>query len=197
LTRIAAKDYVPSQSDILLARQKTTGITEINFSIGNYNFGMTDVGGQRSERKKWIHCFDDVTAIIFCAALSEFDQTLYEDRNTNRMREALRLFKDITNSKWFKETPIILFLNKQDLFIEKIKTVQLKDHFKEYTGDNSFENASTFIKDMFLNQCETVDTLIYPYITTATDTAQMEFLFKAVKDIFITAFLRQLGIGFN
>lgn len=43
---------------------------------------MFDVGGQRSERKKWIHCFNSVTSIIFCTALSEYDQVLLEERNT-------------------------------------------------------------------------------------------------------------------
>ena len=42
---------------------------------------MFDVGGQRSERKKWIHCFESVTSIIFCTALSEYDQVLLEQRN--------------------------------------------------------------------------------------------------------------------
>jgi len=41
---------------------------------------MFDVGGQRSERKKWIHCFEGVTAIIFIVALSEYDLTLAEDQ---------------------------------------------------------------------------------------------------------------------
>ena len=40
---------------------------------------MFDVGGQRSERKKWIHCFEGVTAIIFCVALSAYDLVLAED----------------------------------------------------------------------------------------------------------------------
>lgn len=40
---------------------------------------MFDVGGQRSERKKWIHCFEGVTAIIFCVALSDYDLVLAED----------------------------------------------------------------------------------------------------------------------
>lgn len=40
---------------------------------------MFDVGGQRSERKKWIHCFEGVTAIIFCVAMSEYDMRLAED----------------------------------------------------------------------------------------------------------------------
>jgi guanine nucleotide-binding protein G(i) subunit alpha len=42
---------------------------------------MFDVGGQRSERKKWIHCFENVTSIIFCVALSEYDQVLLEESN--------------------------------------------------------------------------------------------------------------------
>lgn len=40
---------------------------------------MFDVGGQRSERKKWIHCFEGVTCIIFCGALSAYDMVLVED----------------------------------------------------------------------------------------------------------------------
>jgi hypothetical protein len=45
---------------------------------------MFDVGGQRSERKKWIHCFENVTSIIFCVALSEYDQVLLEESNQVR-----------------------------------------------------------------------------------------------------------------
>ena len=45
-------------------------------------YRLFDVGGQRSERKKWIHCFEDVTAIIFCVAMSEYDQVLHEDETT-------------------------------------------------------------------------------------------------------------------
>ena len=47
-------------------------------------FRMFDVGGQRSERKKWIHCFEGVTAIIFCVALSGYDLVLAEDEEMNR-----------------------------------------------------------------------------------------------------------------
>lgn len=42
---------------------------------------MVDVGGQRSERRKWIHCFESVTSIIFLVALSEYDQVLAECDN--------------------------------------------------------------------------------------------------------------------
>ena len=79
---MGAKDYQPTEQDILRTRVKTTGIVEVHFSFKNLNFKLFDVGGQRSERKKWIHCFEDVTAIIFCVAMSEYDQVLHEDETT-------------------------------------------------------------------------------------------------------------------
>lgn len=78
------------------------------------------MGGQRNERRKWIHCFDNVNAVVFVASLSEFDQNLYEDESKNRLDEALELFQQISNSKWFAETSLILFLNKKDLFEKKV-----------------------------------------------------------------------------
>ncbi|KAK6021961.1 g-protein alpha subunit [Ostertagia ostertagi] len=82
IDRIAAKDYKPTEQDILLSRIKTTGIVEVKFQMKNVDFRVFDVGGQRSERKKWIHCFEDVNAIIFIAAISEYDQVLFEDETT-------------------------------------------------------------------------------------------------------------------
>ena len=46
---------------------------------------MVDVGGQRSERRKWIQCFDNVTSVLFIISLSEFNQVLIEDNLTNRL----------------------------------------------------------------------------------------------------------------
>lgn len=42
---------------------------------------MVDVGGQKSERRKWIHCFQDVTSILFLVSLSGYDQCLIEDKD--------------------------------------------------------------------------------------------------------------------
>ena len=95
---------------------------------------MFDVGGQRSERKKWIHCFENVTAVIFLAAISEYDQVLVEDDTMNRVQEALTLFDSICNSKWFTSTSMILFLNKIDLFRDKLGKAPLKDYFPDYSG---------------------------------------------------------------
>ncbi|MEQ2167248.1 Guanine nucleotide-binding protein G(i) subunit alpha-2 [Goodea atripinnis] len=79
LERIAKLDYIPTQQDVLRTRVKTTGIVETHFTFKDLHFKMFDVGGQRSERKKWIHCFEGVTAIIFCVALSAYDLVLAED----------------------------------------------------------------------------------------------------------------------
>jgi len=55
---LTSDDYVPSEADILLARVKTTGIKEEKYVINDAPFEIYDVGGQRNERRKWIHCFD-------------------------------------------------------------------------------------------------------------------------------------------
>jgi guanine nucleotide-binding protein G(i) subunit alpha len=82
--RIGAPEYVPNEDDVLRARAKSTGITETRFNMGQLSIHMFDVGGQRSERKKWIHCFESVTSIIFCTALSEYDQVLLEEKSQVR-----------------------------------------------------------------------------------------------------------------
>merc|ERR1711974_66909 len=107
--------------DVLRSRVQTTGIIETEFTVKNHKFIMVDVGGQRSERKKWMHCFEDITAVLYCVGLSAFDQTLYEDNITNRLHESLKLFHEICQSKWFTYTAIILFLNKSDLFQIKLQ----------------------------------------------------------------------------
>ena len=81
IERLFAKDYVPSDQDILRARLRTTGISETIFDLGQLTYKMFDVGGQRSERKKWIHVFDNVQVVLFLAAISGYDQVLVEDRN--------------------------------------------------------------------------------------------------------------------
>ncbi|DAA20471.1 TPA: guanine nucleotide-binding protein G(z) subunit alpha-like [Bos taurus] len=131
LERIAAPDYVPTVEDILRSRDMTTGIVENKFTFKELTFKMVDVGGQRSERKKWIHCFEGVTAIIFCVELSGYDLKLYEDNQTSRMAESLRLFDSICNNNWFVSTSLILFLNKKDLLAQKIRRIPLTVCFPE------------------------------------------------------------------
>lgn len=84
IDRMSAPGYLPTDQDILRSRVKTTGITETTFKVGELTYKLFDVGGQRSERKKWIHCFENVTALVFLVSLSEYDQMLYEDESVVR-----------------------------------------------------------------------------------------------------------------
>uniref|UniRef100_A0A3P8R412 Guanine nucleotide-binding protein G(i) subunit alpha-2 n=1 Tax=Astatotilapia calliptera TaxID=8154 RepID=A0A3P8R412_ASTCA len=180
LERIAKPDYIPTQQDVLRTRVKTTGIVETHFTFKDLHFKMFDVGGQRSERKKWIHCFEGVTAIIFCVAMSAYDLVLAEDEEMNRMHESMKLFDSICNNKWFTETSIIL---------------PLTICFPEYTGPNTYEEAQTYIQTKFEDLNKKKDTKeIYTHFTCATDTKNVQFVFDAVTDVIIKNNLKDCGL---
>ncbi|PSN44826.1 Guanine nucleotide-binding protein G(q) subunit alpha [Blattella germanica] len=113
--------YTPTTQDILHARIPTSGIHEHSFCLDDVIFRIVDVGGQRRERRKWIHCFENVTSIVFLTAISEFDQELLEDDTVNRLEESMALFQVTISSQWFQRSSVMLFLNKIDLFQEKIQ----------------------------------------------------------------------------
>lgn len=195
LDRISQPNYIPSEQDVLRTRVKTTGITETKFSMNGLNFKLVDIGGQRSERKKWIHCFEGVTAIIFLVALSEYDLTLIEDHEMNRMQESMKLFTSICNNKWFRDTSTILFFNKKDLFTDKIKTSSLTVCFREYRGLNTYEEAGDYIRAKFeaLNDRPQFKE-VYSHFTCATDTNNVQFVFSAVSDIILKNNLKDCGL---
>lgn len=193
IDRIGAPNFLPTDQDVLRSRVKTTGIAESKFSFGTLTYRIFDVGGQRSERKKWIHCFEDVTAIIFLVAISEYDQVLIEDESVNRMQEALTLFDSICNSRWFERTSTILFLNKIDLFKQKLTTSPLANYFSDYKGD-SYESASQYITQRFVSLNSSVEKQVYTHLTCATDTEQVRFVMTAVNDIILQSNLRDVGL---
>nr|CAB3249869.1 G protein alpha subunit Gi [Phallusia mammillata] len=195
LERLTSSGYIPTQQDVLRTRVKTTGIVEVHFNFKDLTFKMFDVGGQRSERKKWIHCFEGVTAIIFCVALSAYDLVLAEDEEMNRMHESMKLFDSICNNKWFTETSIILFLNKKDLFEEKIVKSPLTICFPEYTGQSTYEEAAAYIQLQFEDLNKRKDTKeIYTHFTCADDTNNIQFVFDAVTDVIIKNNLKDCGL---
>jgi len=206
IDRISAAGYVPTQQDILQARVRTSGIVEEKYVIDGVQFTMFDVGGQRNERKKWIHAFDNVTAVIFVAAISEYDQVLYEDSQTNRIDEAVKLFDEICNSSWFSKTSMILFLNKNDLFKAKLKTVPLKVEgvrFDDYTGpdatkpgvdfNEAMEEAHKYMTNLFVSRKRDSAREVYAHITEATDTKNVHVVFNACKDIILRRNLSSSG----
>ncbi|EXJ68633.1 uncharacterized protein A1O5_08427 [Cladophialophora psammophila CBS 110553] len=193
INRMFEPDWLPNDQDMLHARLRTTGITETVFELQQLTFRMMDVGGQRSERKKWIHCFEGVQCLLFMAALSGYDQCLVEDVNANQMHEALMLFESLVNGEWFKDKPIILFLNKIDLFREKLPISPLSAHFPDYTGkDGDEEAAKQFFANKFRSINRNSNREIYIHFTNATDTNLLKKTMEDVQDILIQKNLQRL-----
>lgn len=130
----------------------------------------------------------------------------------NRLQESLKLFGTIINSQWFRKADILLFLNKKDVFEEKIKLHPLTTAFPEYSGKfstqlhfaksltkkisggSSYEEALTFIQSLFDRQNENPTKTIYPHHTCATDTRNVEFVMNAALDIIISKNMAEAGL---
>jgi GTPase SAR1 family protein len=195
IDRIDTPDYLPTEQDVLRVRVPTTGIIEYPFDLENIIFRMVDVGGQRSERRKWIHCFENVTSIMFLAALSEYDQVLVESDNENRMEESKALFRTIITYPWFTNSSVILFLNKKDLLEEKIMHSHLVDYFPEFDGPKrDAQSAREFILKMYVDLNPDSDKIIYSHFTCATDTENIRFVFAAVKDTILQLNLKEYNL---
>eukprot|EP00299_Pterocystis_sp_00344_P006676 c1863_g1_i1.p1 GENE.c1863_g1_i1~~c1863_g1_i1.p1 ORF type:complete len:349 (+),score=47.97 c1863_g1_i1:45-1091(+) len=183
VTRVTAKMYIPTEEDVIRSRFRTSGIVETQVMIEGVRFDLIDVGGQRGERRKWIHLFQTVQAVLYVAAISEYDQVCAEDNTQNRLTEALVVFQDVC--KRMPQTPIVLFLNKQDLLYEKMKEKKspLSALFPEYTGGFEVKAAIRFIEGKFLERAGQRD--IYVHLTSAVDTAVMRKVFHSVRDYII------------
>lgn len=191
ISGIVKDDYVPSNQDILNARQRTTGIIEHSFLMENHlTFRFTDVSGQRNERRKWIHAFSGTSAIIFVVGLNSYDQQLFEDQETNNMLEGIELFHEIVNKDLFLETPIVLFLNKRDLFVERLRDRPLSVCFPDCTlqpGDDHEEYALESIRYLKKKFTEKVqgDREISILATVATDSGNMKTIWNNVQQMLV------------
>ncbi|XP_034087223.1 guanine nucleotide-binding protein subunit alpha-12a [Gymnodraco acuticeps] len=193
LDRIGQMKYIPSKQDILFARKATKGIVEHDFIIKKIPFKMVDVGGQRSQRQKWFQCFDGITSILFMVSSSEYDQVLMEDRRTNRLVESMNIFETIVNNKLFLNVSIILFLNKTDLLVEKIRKVDIRKHFPDYRGDTRrLEDVQAFLVQSFSRKRRNRGKPLFHHFTTAIDTENIRFVFHAVKDTILQENLKDI-----
>ncbi|XP_018539955.1 guanine nucleotide-binding protein subunit alpha-12a [Lates calcarifer] len=193
LDRIGQLNYIPSKQDILFARKATKGIVEHDFVIKKIPFKMVDVGGQRSQRQKWFQCFDGITSILFMVSSSEYDQVLMEDRRTNRLVESMNIFETIVNNKLFLNVSIILFLNKTDLLVEKIRTVDIRKNFPEFRGDpRRLEDVQAFLVQSFSRKRRNRGKPLFHHFTTAVDTENIRFVFHAVKDTILQENLKDI-----
>mmetsp|Transcript_7251 Transcript_7251/g.9182 ORF Transcript_7251/g.9182 Transcript_7251/m.9182 type:complete len:394 (+) Transcript_7251:264-1445(+) len=204
-------DWLPSVEDILLARVRTTGIVDQTFNIDGVQFQIIDVGGQRSERRKWMGLFGGVTGLIFVAALSEYDQVLFEHSGTNRLVESLKLWETNANRPDFKDSALLLFLNKFDLFQQKYYEQKVPigydgEFVKEDPAnnapptwdnekDNKCEIAINWFKRLFLHQVSADRVpLVYIHVTTALDPSNMETVIAACASHILQQNMKRSGL---
>jgi len=127
---------------------------------------------------------------------------LEEDTSTNRLLESLKLWKALTSSQFFKGTPFILFLNKSDLFQEKINRVPLGDIFSDFdqvTGSQEFssftslfEKSWQYILKQFRSHFEGYT--FYPHLTNVLDTELCKKVFVVVQDTVVKETLKQSNL---
>jgi guanine nucleotide-binding protein subunit alpha len=109
------------------------------------------------------------------------------------MHEAMMLFESLANGEWFKKKPIILFLNKMDLFKEKLALSPINKHFPDYNSSNTdFEAAAKYFSDRFRGINRMPEREIYIHYTNATDTNLLKATMDSVQDMIIQKNLHTL-----
>lgn len=115
------------------------------------------------------------------------------DEYQNQMHEAMMLFESLVNGEWFKKKPIILFLNKIDLFKEKLTLSPVTNHFPDYHGEpTDVDSAAKFFADRFRGINRILEREIYIHFTNATDTTLLRATMQSVQDMIIQKNLHSL-----
>jgi len=201
LDRISKVDYVPTNEDMLRARQRTTGEQMTSFVIDKTGWDLIDVGGQKPERAKWeaiISSKESVCGIIFFAALDEYNMMSTEEPNKTKMEISLQVFTDLLQSNTVQDRPhitILLFLNKIDLLEAKLQKDDNRDKFKEifpnYT--EGIESACNCVKDKFVSPFPE-DLKIHTHYICALNTLLMAEVFTAVRTTIFDSRLNTSGV---
>jgi len=205
--RFARDDFKPTDAEILKARRKTTGIVETTFNVDKTRVTVIDVGGQRSERRKWMPCFtNSLTAVIFLAAINEYDMILEEDGKTNKFAESVKLFRDVSNIENIKTLPLILFLNKSDLFEKKVQKMPLRNVFEDFeeflkkenlANKSEYEQGLIFFERQYTNPMHILGGQGRPiscHVTCALDTSAVKKIWEAVSSHLLSLLLQSVDI---
>ena len=147
---------------------------------------------------------ESVTAVIFVASLSEYDQTLAEARGVNRLAEAMELWAEIVNSNWFEHASIVLFLNKLDLFTDKLASVSLRAEAGadwpgsaarclDYAGGRNVDEALAYLERKFLS-LQRAPRTVFKHVTCATDTEGLRVVFRACTDAILRENIERAGL---
>eukprot|EP01084_Bolivina_argentea_P116757 207400_1 len=140
VTDIMLEEYQPTKEDYFKMRVRTTGTVEFQWAdkCGN-TFEFFHTGGQRNERKKWIHHFSGVSCVLFVIGLDHYCKGLFEDEKKNALLEAVETFDEICKLKYFRRSKMVVILAKTDMFHECLQYNSLKICFGDYYKGTNFE----------------------------------------------------------
>jgi len=181
LSRITHPKYIPTHQDLLYLRNATYGLQKAQLTIEHKAFEFYDVGGQRCERRKWIHYFQNVHAVIYVAAIGEYDLSLPEKPSLNRMVDAIELFGEICNSEHLTQSAMVIFLNKIDLFEQKMKTLLPSriPEFSDFCGKlGDVQLGFQYFTLKFLSLNKNPKRKIYVHLLCGIDTNNVKLLFR-------------------
>jgi len=203
MDRYMAEGFTPTNEDLLRARQRTTGFSETVVEVERTEWRILDCGGQKPERVKWegILGENSVNAIIFFAALDEYNMVSSEEAGKTKMQLAMESFKEVISSDNAKGKSIILFLNKKDLFDTKFKANVKEFHsaFPKFGSSTDIKEATDFIGNQFRairNECSKTPEDLFVHVTCALDTEAMGTVFTAVcETLFTNGMMKGYGGG--
>jgi guanine nucleotide-binding protein subunit alpha len=161
--------------------------------MGSLSIHMFDIGGQQSDKRKWIHQFENVTSIIFSVDISCYDQVLLEESNQNRVVEQLVQFDSVVNSRWFMHTSIILLFCNVEIFKHKLTRKPMHHYFPDYTGGDDINKASQYLLWRF-NQLNRSHLNLYPHLCETSDFSSVRLVFSAIKETILQNALKSSSI---
>lgn len=154
--RVLAPDYLPTDKDILSSSTTTTGITMACFpeqrSTVGIGYDFYDVGGARSERRKWVQSSANVSTVLFTIDTTSYARALREDEEDTRMQDQLWLFEGIANNRWFSRSTYILVFTKMDLLRDWLSREPPERYLPDYNYHLSHEgHYMKYLENKFLS----------------------------------------------
>jgi len=155
--------YKPTTEDILGINVRTSGVIAHKLTMGR-PFEIKDTGGQRCERRKWVHAHHKANAIIFVASMADYDDVLYEAPEQNRLAESLQLFETVANDPNLKDKKLFLILTKEDDFRQKLQgkgiPLNVSGRFPTAPTGNDPIVAANWMQEQFLQRRRDASRLI-------------------------------------
>jgi len=211
--RFAEAGYTPTDEDIVRTRVLTVGTKEFSFSdkvtaefLAEYlpiaanlisgaevtpggcfcdlPWQLVDVGGQRNERRKWLHVLDDVVCLVWTVGLTEYSQVMREDASQKRILESLELFDKWANNKVFDGVPLLIVFTKLDYYEAQWDAAAFKATFPEFDGSSPKEGIA-HLKQIFKARYKGSGT-VDEFVVNTTDMKHLGKLMHKIKSVVAT-----------